>query len=57
MYYVIHKLQSLSKVAIDLGMHVHPIVEDMCKKALEEIKVLVKGQVSRTLMPKSLQLP
>jgi len=48
MSYVIHKLQSLSRVGIHLGTHVHPIVEGMCKEALEEIKVLVEGQVSRT---------
>jgi len=42
-YHVIHKLQSLSKVAIHLGTHVHPIVKGMCREALEEIKVLVKG--------------
>jgi hypothetical protein len=41
MYYVIHKLQSLSRVVIHLGTHAHPIVEGMCKEALEEIKVLV----------------
>jgi hypothetical protein len=49
MHYVIHKLQSLSKVMIHLSTHVHPIAEGMCKEALEEIKVLVEGQVSRTL--------
>jgi hypothetical protein len=43
MYYVIHKLQSLSKVVIHLGTHVHLIAEGMCKETLEEIKVLVEG--------------
>jgi hypothetical protein len=43
MYYVIHKLQSLSIVMIHLGTHVHLVAEGMCKKALEEIKVLVEG--------------
>jgi hypothetical protein len=49
MYYVIHKLQSLSRVTIHLGTHEHPITEGMCKESLEEIKVLVEGQVSCTL--------
>jgi hypothetical protein len=39
MYYVIHKLQSLSKAAIFLGMHEHLVAKGMCKEALEEIKV------------------
>jgi hypothetical protein len=43
MYYVIHKLQSLSRATIDLSMHEHLVVEDMCKGALEKIKVLVEG--------------
>jgi hypothetical protein len=29
-------------------MHEHPIVESMCRESLEEIKVLVKGQVYHT---------
>jgi hypothetical protein len=45
MYYVIHNFQLLSKVVIHPSTHEHPIVEDMCKDVLEEIKVLVKGQV------------
>ncbi len=47
----------LSKVMIHLGMHEHPIVEGICKEFLEEIKVLVEGQVSHTLDAKSLQSP
>ncbi len=48
MYYVIHKLQSLSRTTIHLGTHEHLVVEGMCKESLEEIKVLVEGQVSCT---------
>jgi hypothetical protein len=43
MYYVIHKLQSLSKVVIHLGTHEHLIIKGACKEFLEEIKVLVEG--------------
>jgi hypothetical protein len=49
MYYVIHKLQSILGATIHHGMHVHPIVEGMCREALEEIKVLVEGQIFHTL--------
>jgi hypothetical protein len=43
MYYVIHKLQSLSRAMIRLGTHVHLVAKSMHSEALEEIKVLVKG--------------
>ncbi len=33
---------------IHLGTHEHPIAQGMCRDALEEIKVLVKGQISCT---------
>jgi hypothetical protein len=57
MYFVIHKFQSLLRVAIHLGTHEHLVVEGMCKESLEEIKVLVEGQVSSTLDAFFLQLP
>jgi hypothetical protein len=44
MYYVIHKLQSLSRATICLGMHEHPAANGGCKDDLEEIKVLVRVQ-------------
>jgi hypothetical protein len=43
MYYVIHKLQSLSRAAIHLGTHEHHVVKGMCRESLEKIKVLVEG--------------
>jgi len=49
MYYVIHKLQSLSRIAIHLNRHEHLVVEGMCTEALEEIKVSIEGYVSHTL--------
>ncbi len=51
-YYVIHKFQSLSRVVIHLGTHEHHVVEGMCREYLEEIKVLVEGQVFHTLNTK-----
>jgi hypothetical protein len=43
MYYVIHILQSLSRVAIHLGTHKHLIAKGMCRETLEKIKVLVES--------------
>jgi hypothetical protein len=43
MYYVIHKLQSLSRATIHLDTHEHLVANGMCKEALEEIKFLVEG--------------
>jgi hypothetical protein len=48
MYYVIHKLQSLSRVMIHLGTNEHHVIKGMCKESLEEIKVLVEGKFYRT---------
>jgi hypothetical protein len=42
MYYVIHKLDTLSKVTIHLGMHDHPIANGKCKEVVEKIKSLVE---------------
>jgi len=44
--------QSLSRVTIHLGTHEHLIAKGMCKESLEEIRVLVEGQVSCTLNAK-----
>ncbi len=49
MYYVIQKLQSLWRIVIHLNTHEHLVAQGMCRESLEEIKVLVEGQVSRTL--------
>jgi hypothetical protein len=56
MYCVIHKLQFLLRVVIHLGTHERLVAKDICRDALEEIKVLVKGQVSHTLKVKILAI-
>jgi hypothetical protein len=33
MYYVVHKFPNLSRVAIHLGIHAHPIVDSKCKES------------------------
>jgi hypothetical protein len=48
MYYVVHKLDTLSQVAIHLGMHEHHVKEGINKESLDEIKLLVEGEVSHT---------
>jgi hypothetical protein len=40
-YYVVHKLQSFSRVAIHLGLHNHLIVDGKCKEYLDENKRLI----------------
>jgi hypothetical protein len=42
---------------IHLGTHEHLVVEGMCKESLEEIKVLVEGQVSCTHYAKIFAIP
>ncbi len=42
-----HKLQSLSKETIHLGVHNHPIVNGKCKEFLDEIRRLITYEVIR----------
>jgi hypothetical protein len=44
-YYVVHKLQFLSKVAIYLGVHNHPIASGKCKEFLVETRRLITYEV------------
>jgi hypothetical protein len=46
-YYVVHKLHSLAKSAIHLGVHNHPIVDGKCKESLEEIRRSIAKEVDR----------
>ncbi len=47
MYYVVHSLFDLSKVAIHLNTYAHPIFEGKCRKAFEEMKKMVIEEVLR----------
>jgi hypothetical protein len=47
MYYVVHSLFDLSKVAIHLSTYAHPIFEVKCRKAFEEMKKMVIEEVLR----------
>jgi hypothetical protein len=47
-YYVVHKLQSLSIVVIHLGVHNHPAADGECMESLEETKRLIVEEVNWT---------
>jgi hypothetical protein len=47
-YYVVHKLHSLSRMAIHLGIHNHLIMDGKCKESLEEIRRLIVEEVNHT---------
>jgi hypothetical protein len=44
-YYVVHKLHSLSILVIHLGVHNHPIADGKCKEILEEIRRSIAKEV------------
>ncbi len=56
MYYVVHKLPNLSKVAIHLGTHSHLVIEGMCRKSFEETKNMVADEVCHTPTTTSLAI-
>lgn len=45
-YYIVHKLNNLSRVVNHLDMHAHLDVEGKCKEAMEAIKNMVAKEVS-----------
>jgi hypothetical protein len=45
MYYVVHLLSNLSRVAIHLETHAHFVSEGKCKNSLEEMKNMVVEEV------------
>ncbi len=49
MYYVMHKQENLTRVAIYLGTHDHPMVEGRSRKKFNQVKSLVAEEVSCTL--------
>jgi hypothetical protein len=49
MYYVVHLLSNLSKVAIHLELHAHPISEGNYGESFKEMKCMVTEEV--LLMP------
>ncbi len=48
-FYVVHKLYSISKPTIHLGVHLHPIGDIKYKKTMEETKMLIEEEVNQTL--------
>jgi hypothetical protein len=48
MYYVVHKHEYLTWVEIHLGTYDHPMVENMCREVMDQIKALVHENESCT---------
>ncbi len=46
-YYVVHRLQSMSRATIHLGVHNHPVVDGKCRESIEETKRLIAKEVCR----------
>ncbi len=45
-YYVVHKLQSILRVVIYLGIHKHPMADGKCKKFVNKTKRLITKEVN-----------
>ncbi len=48
-YYVVHRLQSMSRIVIHFGVHNHPVVDGKCREFVEEIRRLIIEEVDRML--------
>ncbi len=51
-YYVVHRLQSISKVTIHLGVHKHLVVDGKCRVSMDKIRRLNTKEVDYTLNAK-----
>ncbi len=47
-YYVVHRLQSMSKTTIHLGVHNHPIADGKCRVFIKETRRLITEEVDHT---------
>jgi hypothetical protein len=45
-YYVVHRLQSISRVTIHLWVHKHPITDGKCKEFMDEIRRLITNEMN-----------
>ncbi len=46
--YVVHKLQSISRVVIHLGLHKHHVVDGKCREYVDETTRSITKEVDRT---------
>ncbi len=46
-YYVVHRLQSMSRMVIHLGVHNHPVTNGKCWEVVKEIRRLIIEKVDR----------
>jgi hypothetical protein len=51
-YYVVHRLQFMSRTVIHLGVHNHHVTNEKCQKFIEEIRRLITKEVDCTLNAK-----
>ncbi len=49
MYYVMHKQENLTRMAIHLGLHDHPMVKGRSRKVFEQVKSLIEEEAFHTL--------
>jgi hypothetical protein len=56
-YYVVHKLQSMSRVMIHLGVHNHLVTNGKCRELVKETRRLIAKEVDQGLMQRSLRFP
>jgi hypothetical protein len=45
-YYVVHRLQSMSKISIHLSVHNHLVADGKCQEFVEETKTLIPKEVN-----------
>jgi len=56
-YYVVHKLQSLFRITIHLGVNNHLVVDGKCKESLDETRKLITKEVVCLLNAKTFVIP
>ncbi len=55
-YYVVHKLQSMSRATIHVGVHNHPVADGKCREFVEEIRRLIAEELDRMLNAKIFEI-
>jgi hypothetical protein len=48
-YYVVHRLQSISRTTIHLGDHIHLIANGKCRESIKETKILIEQAMAHKL--------
>jgi hypothetical protein len=57
-YYDVHRLQSISRTTIHLGVHKHSIMDGKCKESMDKTKRLITRLMQKyRQFPKMLTIP